>query len=288
VQALNTSNTRFYIHVDGKADISLFTEYEYPDNVVFINNRVVVTHAGFSTAVAMYNLINAALLDSQNDYFLFLSGWDYPIKHRDRIVEFLDTHYPMNFINFYPLTGNADLVEYIRKYYFTDFIGRSPRLLQKPLKALQYYVVAKLPLNRAFLPGMVPYRGSQGLCINRETAVYSTDYLKTENGKKYFRFFEHVLSADEMVFHTLILNSPYAQYCRYYERDIKNSTTPMKNENKAYLHFIDWNQRRENPAILGINDLEKLVQSDALFARKFNEVRSKPLLDVLDQKIGVA
>jgi hypothetical protein len=59
----------------------------------------------------------------------------------------------------------------------------------------------------------------------------------------------------------------------------------MKNENKAYLHYIDWNPKRENPTQLNLSDFDQLTKSDALFARKFNEKKSKELLDAIDQKI---
>jgi hypothetical protein len=59
----------------------------------------------------------------------------------------------------------------------------------------------------------------------------------------------------------------------------------MRNENKAYLHYIDWNPERENPAILTMQDYFLLKSSEALFARKFNEVKSKQLLDAIDVMI---
>jgi hypothetical protein len=282
IRALSTSNTTFYIHVDAKSDMTLFKKYEYPSNVVFIDQRVLVSHGGFSTAAAMLNLMEAAFAGPENTYFQVLSGWDYPIKNKEVIFEYLDTHYPMNFINFYPLTGQADWVDFIRKYYFVDFIGQSPIPLQGPLKALQY-IVTKLPFNRTFIPGMTPYRGSAWFCLNRATISYILDFLHSENGNNYYQFFEHSHCADEIMFHTIVLNSPHAESCRHYDRDIKKL---MKNENNAYLHYIDWDKAREDPAILQIQDLDKLMQSEALFARKFNETRSKQVLDAIDRQIA--
>jgi hypothetical protein len=54
---------------------------------------------------------------------------------------------------------------------------------------------------------------------------------------------------------------------------------------KAYLHYIDWNDLREDPAILDITDFEKISQSEALFARKFDEQKSRDLLDQIDARL---
>jgi hypothetical protein len=59
----------------------------------------------------------------------------------------------------------------------------------------------------------------------------------------------------------------------------------MKNENKANLHYIDWDPKRENPAQFTLYDFDKLISSDDLFARKFNEIKSLKVLDAIDQTI---
>ncbi len=79
------------------------------------------------------------------------------------------------------------------------------------------------------------------------------------------------------------MNSAFANRCRFYARDVINKVGSMKNENKAYLHYIDWSVNREDPAILDVRDYQNLKKSDALFARKFDENKSKDLLDMIDQ-----
>jgi hypothetical protein len=288
INALNTENSSFYVHIDKKSDIAIFNPSQYPKNVFFQPDRTLISHGGFSMVIATLGLMEEALKDEQNNYFIFLSGWDYPIKRNEFIHKFLSNSYPMNFLSFYALVGNADLIENIQKYFFTDFIGRFPKFMQVPLKFIQS-IYLKIPMNRKFLPGMIPYRGSSSYCLNRETISHIADFTKGENGEKYFEFFKYVLCPDEIFFHTIVLNSPYAEQCRFYERDIVNLKAPMKNENKAYLHHIDWNPERENPAILNMTDFDKLISSEMLFARKFNEVKSKQLLEALDQsfKAGI-
>ena len=284
VKALDSEHVSFFIHVDQKSDIKAFQNSGFGNNVHFVESRHLVHHGGFSQVQSMMSLLAAAAAEADAQYFITLSGWDYPIKNNQQIHDFLNQNFPMNFMNFYPLVGDADLVDNIRKYNFLEYIYLAPGFLHKPLKAFKI-LISKLPIRRSFIPGMVPYRGSNWFCLNRKTVDYINDFLQTPQGKNYIEYFKLVLCPDEIFFQTLVLNSPYAKDCRYYDRDITHSTGIMKNENKAYLHYIDWNPKRENPTQLNLSDFDQLKNSDALFARKFNETKSKELLDAIDQKI---
>jgi hypothetical protein len=281
IKALDSEYVTFFVHIDLKKNISMFSCPNFKNNVTFIKKRISVIQGGFSLSQAMINLMIEASILNEFDYFIFLSGRDYPIKDNHYIYNFLKYNHPMNFINFYPLVGNADYINNIKKYYFIDLIHRSPQFLQKTLEAIQLILHNLLP-DRSFINNMIPYRGSQWLCINRQTFDYIVNFIDSQNAKKYIRFFKYVWGSDEIFFQTLILNSTYAQQCRYYNQDIKNPKKVMRNENKAYLHYIDWNWDRENPAIFDIGDFQTLKACDALFARKFCENKSKKLLDDID------
>jgi hypothetical protein len=281
VDALNTNNSAFFIHLDNKSDIREFKPEIYPKNVKFLDNRIRVNHGGFSLVQAMIQLIKTAFNADDFDYFQFLSGWDYPIKSTKFIYDFLSQSYPTNFINFYQLTKSADFVENITKYYYIDLVGNSPSFMEKPLKTFQY-ILKKTKYDRPFIPGMVPYRGSCWFCLNILTITYIINFLGTDNGRRYYNYFKMTQCADEIFFHTIVLNSPLAEFCRFYNGD---EYAMSKNENKAYLHYIDWDQKRENPAIFDLNDFQTLMNSSALYARKFSETKSSLLLDLIDHQI---
>ena len=281
IKALDSECVSFFVHIDSKMNISEFSCPNFKDNVIFIKNRISVIQGGFSLTQAMINLMKTASILSEFDYFIFLSGRDYPIKDNNYIYDFLKDNYPMNFINFYPLVGDADCINNIKKYYFIDLIYRSPRFLQKTLKAIQLFS-HKWLTDRSFINNMIPYRGSQWFCLNRQTVDYIVNFIDSQNANKYISFFKYVWGSDEIFFQTLVLNSAYAQQCRYYDQDIKNPKKFMRNENKAYLHYIDWCWDRENPAVFDIGDFQTLKACDALFARKFCENKSEKLLYYID------
>jgi hypothetical protein len=50
------------------------------------------------------------------------------------------------------------------------------------------------------------------------------------------------------------------------------------------LRYIDWSRDRR-PAVLGIEDLERLRTSTKLFGRKFDVGRDSAILDAIDREL---
>jgi hypothetical protein len=50
------------------------------------------------------------------------------------------------------------------------------------------------------------------------------------------------------------------------------------------LRYLDWS-RTPAPAVLGVGDLDGMLGSDKLFARKFDESVDRDVLDRLDEAI---
>ena len=284
IHALDSKNASFFVHIDLKSDISEFNCFM--NNVFFIKKRVSVNHAGFSLTQAMINLIQAAFVSNNFDYFIFLSGRDYPIKEKQYINKFLEDRYPLNFIDFYHLTKDDRAIGHISKYHFVDLIGYSPKIIKTPLKAIRW-ILRQLLTSRKFINGMIPYRGSQWFSLNRDTVSYIVDFLNSKDSKKYIDFFKQVWGSDEIFFHSLILNSPYAEQCYYNRESITTlekicDTSKLRNIT-TYLHYIDWNEKRENPAVFDADDFSILQQQKAIFARKFCEKKSAELLARIDR-----
>lgn len=66
-------------------------------------------------------------------------------------------------------------------------------------------------------------------------------------------FFKRTLVPDELFFHSIIMNSPFSN-------NVVNDC----------LRFIDWDVSKDRPHTLLSNDFDRLMQSPALFARKFD------------------
>jgi hypothetical protein len=78
-------------------------------------------------------------------------------------------------------------------------------------------------------------------------------------------FFRRVRVPDEIFFQTLVMNSPF--------RD--RITDPLR--------YIAWDGDSDNPRILTMADLDALMASSSLFARKFDPAVDAEVLDRIDR-----
>lgn len=283
ISVLSAEYAHCFVHIDQRSDISRFAGVADLPRVT-VRSRMAVHHSGFSQPLAMIDLLREAWNRGAYDYFIFLSGVDYPIKDTAHIYTYLCQHEGTNFINFYPLVENADCVRNLTEYHFVDELSGLPGPIRLPLRLAVCTLNRVLP-GRRFHDRLVPYRGSAYSCLYRDTVGYVLGFLDTPEGRALLDFFRRARCSDEMVFQTVILNSPWAAHCRFYDRDVRQNSRTMKNENKAYLHYIDWSPHRENPALLVESDYSHLEATDFLFARKFDEVRSGELLDAIDRRL---
>jgi hypothetical protein len=90
------------------------------------------------------------------------------------------------------------------------------------------------------------------------------DYVK--NNPWIARHFKLSWGADELMFHTILYNSPFRQ--------------AIQADN---LMYTDWAEHKASPKTLSMDDLPALRQTDKLFARKFSEQHDHFILDILDK-----
>src|SRR5262245_32769298 len=101
IGAVETSRSRVFAHIDAKSDLRPFAQSSIPRGFVrFSTNRVDARWGGFSLFQASLNLLTDALQGhDQFDYFVLLSGADYPLRSAQYIEAFLEEHSGMQFMN---------------------------------------------------------------------------------------------------------------------------------------------------------------------------------------------
>jgi hypothetical protein len=97
----------------------------------------------------------------------------------------------------------------------------------------------------------------------RDCARYVLDFIRSN--PHVLRFFEETAVPDEMLFQTVVMNSPF--HSRVSQDD---------------LRFIDWSDDDDSPAILTSDRFDELMASGELFARKFDPVIDHIVLDRID------
>ena len=260
IKRLSRENFDFYIHVDKKFDIQPHLYLGTLPNVYFIQNRQKVTWAAFSTVLATFACIREiAATGIRYDFINFLSGQDYPIKSADYINDFLEAHQGKEFISYRDIMNDwKEGWIRLRKYYLTAFSFPGKYRLEN--------VINKIFPRKTIPYGLHPYGGSMFWMLSPDAALYVVNRV-TED-KKLRRFFFFSWASDEVVFQTILINSPYR------DKIINNS-----------YRYIDWSRGGANPKVLNASDAEKLFQSDMLFARKFNMTKSPEILDIIDEYI---
>lgn len=149
--------------------------------------------------------------------------------------------------------------------------------LMRPLMALNfmqpwirvsnsYASVGVRRRNTVFGPGFYCYGGSFFCTLRAECARYLRDYARANPDA--VAFFRTALAPEEAFLHSVLVNSGKF-----------NLTTD-------YKRYIDWTGcTHTHPRTLGIEDLGKLLASDAHWARKLDLNGGTRLFDILDQRI---
>jgi hypothetical protein len=132
------------------------------------------------------------------------------------------------------------------------------------MKRLMRTGLWKKPGQRMMPCNLEPYWGSQWWSLTADAAGHVFDTLR--NRPELVGFFKYVECPDEMIFQTILGNSPYK---------VKFS------DNRRY---IDWQDSSSSPRMLSSqDDFEKIRNSGCLFARKFDEIN--PILDWIDRDL---
>jgi hypothetical protein len=235
---------------------------------------------------------------------MYLAGTDFPVKHRQFIGRFLASKHPINFLNYYPLVPGIWGYQLIRDYRLKDLKARfmDPRhgakrdyklKIDKFLAGLVDNIEALL--NKHLLPrkkGWISfYSGSSRWCLNRDTVQFLVDYFHSRSSRKLRWYLRMSTNSDEIFFQTAILNSEFRKYCESFDESeadeiFSHKRPPMPDEKRVYLHYIDWNPEREDPAIMVESDLIEIDASGKLFACKFTEEKSLALIDILEERLA--
>ena len=266
VNALNDSNIVFFIHIDNT--LKLPNNLHEFENVVFIRGPKVYW-AGWSYTEGIISLIKTAA--SQGfDYYIFLSGADYPIRPNSFLYTQLSAGGEfMNLVKGYYGKKSEDRL----KYYYFDCIDRRNF---RSIKTVFFYSLERairLFFQKASYPFKQIYVGSTWWALSHECILYILDQL--EHNEVYIKFCKTSYSPDEFLFHTIIGNSQFFSKC------------------KKNLTYQDWSSHPA-PALINKNHVElfkKQTEFDVgygnfmpFFARKFND-ESVDIVELIEKEL---
>ncbi|GAB3255370.1 beta-1,6-N-acetylglucosaminyltransferase [Larkinella harenae] len=255
--ALQHPDADFYIHIDQKTDSEPFRKLQKYPNVYFIRKREKVYWGAYSIVQATLNGFEEIVASGISyGYVNLLSGQDYPLKSPDMIHEFLEKQSGAQFMEYLSVENEwHEAIPRVKKYHLINYNIPGKYALEKILNTV--LPDRKAPENLIFVGR------SQWFTITLEAVKYILLYLKAHPGVR--QFFTLTWGVDELIFQTLLYNSPFK--------------TALRNNN---LRYIDWSEGKASPKTLTLADEAALRTSGKLFARKFNADTDAAILDVLD------
>lgn len=292
IKALDCGEVYFFVHVDLKKDISPFKRsVPVTKNIIFLESsaRVAVYWGGYNIVIATLNLLQTALaVGMRFTRYCLLSGADFPIKNNSQIKEVLSTGTEFlrvdKKLDYGKNDPHSEAVKYVHLFdnrlYDNRFINpkRTPSRLLRLTIDRMLRVAPRKPYQKIPL-----YQGSQWWALTDRCVKHIFKFLEENND--YIAFHKYTRIPDEIFFHSIIKSSPFAENVIH---DVEMAVSPDEHSksNEHGCHYIDWNSRGvELPKVLGISDMELLMRSTALFARKFEEKGSTAILHQLEKVI---
>jgi hypothetical protein len=269
VRRLAHPDIGFYIHVDAKTDPVAVRQFRNAcrplSGINYISTHYRVNWAGLNSVLASLQLARQALADRPTDLHL-ITGQDYPVKSADHIAAHGKSgkiHLEHHSLPSELWAGDGGLHR-LQRYHPYDLVNartRHGKLLVGATRRAQRI----LPYHRS-LPDMQLFGGSAYWSLPRDAMTYLVEYVDEHAGL--LNRFKHTYSPDEMLPHTVLLNSHLA------DRVVNDD-----------LRFIVWRGTGSSPAILNEGDTADILASDDLFARKICHPESTSLIAHLDRAI---
>ncbi len=269
LRLLDDERNDFYIHVDKKArtfdpkQLEGVVQHSQLHFIPRMDNR----WGHFSLVQCELALLKAAV-PGQYGYYHLLSGVDLPLKRNDAIHAFFEANAGKEFVHFQAPEANVHIHSRVRHYHcmkyfqtgnrYVSFLGRK---LDAAVEAFQY----KIGYRRPWEEDVVLQYGSQWFSITHAMAEY---FLSREDWIQ--KRFQYTSVSDELVMQTVLYNSPFRDNLYRPQRD---------GDYAASARFIDW--QRGDPYTFRMEDLESLLDSDRMFARKFSTRVDSGVIDAI-------
>lgn len=292
IKRLDDGFSHFYVHIDKKANLDLFSYLKDNKSISIINDRINCIWGDFSLVQAMINVIKQIIYDKRNYYTILLSGQCYPIVNNYTINSYIKKNKDFNHIDILPveeawlnyqdkmnkykinLSSNKEDYILLPSFLETDIETNFRNFLKifkiifERKKSIYFFLYLKtFKKRKSSIENH--YGGSQWWALNFNTLNEAFNFI--ENNADYVDFHKNTHIPDEIFFQTII------NYL-----SIENSAIKIKKS----LTYVNWERNfGKIPVLFNKDDFEEIkLQSEnfKLFARKFDTNYCEKILDLLD------
>ncbi|KAM1061707.1 hypothetical protein TB2_025706 [Malus domestica] len=267
LKALYHPRNQYAVHLDLEASAE-----ERLDLARFVKEEPLFAKLGNVRAVVRANLVTyrgptmvtntlhaAAILLKEGgewDWFINLSASDYPLVTQDDLLHVLSS-----------IPRNLNFIEHTSDIGWKEDQRAKPVIIDPGLYSRQKSDVFWISQKRSVPTAYKLFTGSAWMMLSRpfiEYILWGWDNLP----RTVLMYYANFLSSPEGYFHTVICNA----------EEFQNTTVNHD------LHFISWdNPPKQHPHFLVMDDFQRMVDSNAPFARKFG--RNESVLDNIDSEL---
>ncbi len=264
MKLLDSEYFDLYIHIDKKSNIELQELYNICyKSKVYLFKKLKIRWADYSQVECEMFLLEQAV-KNEYTYYHLISGVDMPIKSAKEIFHFFENSGKKEFITFQSKAIAKNKLEWIKYYYFFEGISKNNKLI----KAVEYISVGiqkLIGINRIKKRKIKYMNGDNWFSITHELAQYIISKKSTLNEQ-----YKYTKSSDEIFLQTIIYNSKFKK--NLYKNNYDDN-------HEDCMRKIDWSRGR--PYIFKSSDFRELIESDCMFARKFDEKIDKKIIDAI-------
>ncbi|MCI1647452.1 MAG: beta-1,6-N-acetylglucosaminyltransferase [Bacteroides sp.] len=253
LSALDDPRNDLYIHFDRKV-VHLPLLHLHFAGLYVLDKRIDVRWGDVSVVEAELALFECAYSHERYDYYHLLSGVDMPLRSQDFIHHFFEQHKGKEFIGFYQGNIESAIDRKVRHYHlFPEHFRNGEggfallfRYARYGVLRLQYLLGVRRNRHILFK------KGTQWVSITNDLV-----HLVLSQKKDILKTYHHTFCSDEIFLPTICWNSPFRD--RLYDD---------KDEGNGCMRMIGWRDNRLME--WEEKDYDRLMQSNALFARKFS------------------
>ncbi|KAJ6745002.1 GLYCOSYLTRANSFERASE [Salix purpurea] len=267
LQAVYHPRNQYILHLDLEAPprerlmlgvyVKSDSTFQEVGNVRVMAQSNLVTYKGPTMIACTLQAIAIMLRESLEwDWFINLSASDYPLVTQDDLLHVLSN-----------LSRNLNFIEHTRLTGWKMSSRGKPIAIDPGLYLSKKSDLSLTSQRRSLPTSFKLFTGSAWIMLTRSFLEYCI--MGWENfPRTILMYYTNFVSSPEGYFHTVICNTEEFQ------------DTVIGHD----LHYIAWDSPpRQHPISLTMKDFDKMVKSNAPFARKF--ARNDPVLDKIDKEI---
>ena len=264
-------------------------EKQFPEQVRFVHPHIVTQWGRLSCVLAFHAALRLLYSGPDSpDWFVFLSGSDYPVRSPHEVLRDLESSGADACMDHravvHPFVPDAN-VQYeensfrskawvplaYERYVAVPVWAPGFSLKRRKAEKIVLTAVRSASVVRWLTPfndNLRCYGGEVWFTANRRAALALL--ADTEANRRLHKHFSRRFIPEEALNHTVLCNQP----------DLRISPVNFR--------YIDWTAGTHHPKLLGMEDLPRIFASGAHFARKFDWATAQPVLDAIDAEVDRA